>query len=313
MKISVLTLNPGIDRIIYLPTPTRLGTMNRASHTVVSQGSKGANIAIMLSTLGAKVDYFSFTGGESGQIAEKFVDLPGITPHYVKTASGVRTNTKIIDSDGLCTEFNERGGPVTKRELDELLSPLFDGNYDIVILSGSIPQPVENSVYNSIVSHFNKKSARCILDCDGDVMFSALKARPSLIKPNRRELAGILGVNEDSLGPESDVIAACRAVRERYSCDIACTLDKDGSIFCGSDGEYRVTSPEVTLAGFSGAGDTYLAAFIFKRYCEGQSLPEALAYASAAAAAKVSLPGTVLPGKEQILNMLARGITVMPV
>ena len=35
MKTAIITLNPGIDRIMYLPGPARLGTLNRAERVVV--------------------------------------------------------------------------------------------------------------------------------------------------------------------------------------------------------------------------------------------------------------------------------------
>ena len=126
MKISILTLNPGIDRIIYLDTPTKLGTLNRAARTVVNQGSKGANVAIMLKTLGADPHYFTFTGGDMARLSESFTDSAGVNSHFTKAACGVRTNTKIIDIDGVCTEFNERGGPVTPDELQRLFNMIFD-------------------------------------------------------------------------------------------------------------------------------------------------------------------------------------------
>lgn len=312
MKIAVLTLNPGIDRIIYLPAPARLGTMNRASHTVVSQGSKGANVAIMLKTLGADPDYLSFTGGELSTAAESFTHSHKIRHRLTKTACGIRINTKVIDGAGSCTEFNEKGGPVSEKELEALLSELFSENYDIVIPTGSIPQGVENSVYNRIVSRFNASGALTILDCDGDVMKKALPARPSLIKPNLRELAGILDIPERELYSHDKIRQACRQVRGMYGCTVICTMDADGSIYSGEDGEYAAGVAEVPLAGFSGAGDTYLAAFVIKRYVEGRSVTDALRYATAAAGAKVTLPGTSLPDREQIERVLSQSIPVIP-
>lgn len=314
IKIAVLTLNPGIDRIIYLDQPARLGTMNRASGTVVSQGSKGANVSIILKTLGAEPEYFTFTGGHLGGLSESYTDRYGVKAHFKLTSAGVRVNTKIIDSGGVCTEFNERGGPVTCAELDSLLDPLYSGQYDMLIVTGSIPQGVEKNVYNCIISRFNEKSAQVftVLDCDGEAMIKGLAAHPSLIKPNTRELAGILGISEGELGSGGAVLDGCRTVRRQYGCDVICTLDERGSVFCGRDGEYRVDAAHVPLRGFTGAGDTYLAAYIYMRYIAGHDTIAALAYASAAAGAKVALPGTELPGVGEIEKIFNKGISVKP-
>ena len=51
-KFAVLSLNPGIDRALYLPSPMEAGSLNRAARSVTTQGSKGANVAIMLHRLG---------------------------------------------------------------------------------------------------------------------------------------------------------------------------------------------------------------------------------------------------------------------
>ena len=47
MRFAVLTMNPGIDRVLYFREPMRPGKMNRAYRSVTSQGSKGANVAIL--------------------------------------------------------------------------------------------------------------------------------------------------------------------------------------------------------------------------------------------------------------------------
>ena len=57
MRIAVVTLNPGVDRVVYLGKTLDVGGHNRSTHAVVSQGSKGANQAILLKNLGNEPDY----------------------------------------------------------------------------------------------------------------------------------------------------------------------------------------------------------------------------------------------------------------
>lgn len=300
MNISILTLNPGIDRIIYLPTPARLGTLNRADRTVVNQGSKGANVAIMLKTLGAEPHYFTFTGGSMGALSDSFTAAAGINSTAVTTGCGVRMNVKVIDSEGGCTEFNESGGPVTEDELDALLTALKDSNPDVVVMNGSIPKGVPTNVYQCIINHFRQQGAVTVLDCDGETMRRGLEARPTFIKPNRRELAGMVDCEEEQLDTLHKVFHACKKVHNAYGCAVICTLDGEGSVYYDGVESYHVTAAPVKLQGFSGAGDTYLSAYIYKRFIQNTTIPEALQYASAAAGAKVALPGTTLPGAKEI-------------
>lgn len=304
MKIAILTLNPGIDRIIYLDTPTRLGTLNRAARSVVNQGSKGANAAIMLKTLGAEPRYFTFTGGDMARLSESFTDGTGVDSSFTETACGVRTNTKIIDADGVCTEFNERGGPITQDELSHIIDSVKSYEPELVIINGSLPQGVPTDVYRCIIKHFNEVGTITVLDCDGEAMRCGLEARPNLIKPNKRELAGIVGVDESQLDSINSVLNAAKGVANKYGCRVICTLDGDGSVYTDGKNSYEVTAAPVQLMGFSGAGDTYLSAYIYKKYIQKCDNTDSLKYASAAAGAKVELPGTLLPNVEQIEKLV---------
>ena len=311
MKIAILNLNPGVDRVIYLPAPLAPGTMNRADRTVFSQGSKAANQAILLARLGgAEIDFYTFTGGPLGEACDAFTALPGITMHTVPTAAGVRVNTKVIDAAGCATELNERGGPVTADELALLINALRAGcgNVDILSISGSIPQGVEKTVYKSIIA--SGIARRVILDCDGEQLRLALEAGPALIKPNRRELAGLMaaiapGEFSADLSAPGELIAACGKVREKSpKTDIICTLDADGSLYVGAEGSWQVSAPAVPFRGFSGAGDTYLAAFTHARFVRGRTVPDALRFAAAAASAKVALEGSMLPDRDAIEGLM---------
>lgn len=304
MKAAVLALNPGIDRVIYLSAPAALGTLNRADRTVVSQGSKGANVAIMLKRLGADPDYFSFTGGSMADLAASFTRAEGVRCRSVETACGVRTNTKVIDSEGVCTEFNERGGPVAPCELEKLICSLLDYRPQLAVMNGSLPAGVPTDVYRTVISELKRQGAVTVLDCDGAAMKQGLEAGPTLIKPNLRELAGIVDCDQNELDSLSKIYNASKTVNQRYGCAVICTLDEHGSLYCDGSLALHVTAAPVVLQGFSGAGDTYLSAYIYKRFVQNTSIPEALAYASAAAGAKVALPGTTLPSTEHIERLV---------
>lgn len=309
MNICIITLNPGVDRILYLNAPTALGGLNRTDHSLVCHGSKGANLSIMLKTLGADPHYFTFTGGEFGAICDAFTESAGVKSHLCETKCGVRMNTKVIDTQGNYTEFNERGSPVTDDELQQLIGMIFDEKnpkFDLAVITGSFPQGVENSVYNLLITRFNSIGVPVVLDADGVGMREGLRARPALIKPNRRELGGIVGKREDELLNDEAVIDACRRVKNDYGCDVICTLDADGALYYGGGGTaVRVPAARVEARGFTGAGDTFLAAFIYKRFVLGGDIPASMLFATAAAGAKVKKEGTELPTREEVFLTLS--------
>ncbi len=290
-SIAVLTLNPGIDRVIYLGEGLCVGGHNRSTRAVVSQGSKGANQAIMLSNLGHTVDYFSF--GDP----DPFLKRDGIVGHYTPTECGARLNIKVVEPNGRGTELNEPGGPIKMSELDALLSSLTSQKYDVVSLCGSFPHGVENNVYKLLIKMLKDRESVTVLDASGEALSLGASACPTLIKPNRAEL-GAFGYGVPDTWKTA--VEICGKVHGKFGCEVICTLDEDGSVYVGREGKYRVTTAPTVLCGFSGAGDSYLASYISARYLDGADVPTALHRAAAAATAKIALEGTTIPTREQV-------------
>lgn len=324
MKFAVLSLNPGIDRVLYLGSPMRPGEMNRASKSVTSQGSKGANVAIMLSRLGCDVEYYSFTGGIYGDVCESFIAAENengknrgkIIPRYVNAGCGVRVNTKVIDSEGVCTELNERGGIFTKDEADALTEAYLSSDADVFCMCGSIPQGVENYVYKSLIEELKSRGKVTVLDCDGEALRLGMEAKPGFIKPNLYELGVFLkstGLWKSDLSEveksEEIISDACGKLHKNFGTEILCTLGSRGAVATGADGSFVCPPAKVTMRGFSGAGDCFLAGFLAAYFNDGKTLSEALAQASACGGAKVEIEGTLLPGRERVAGL---ALTVVP-
>ena len=302
-KFAVLSLNPGIDRALYLPTPMTAGGMNRAARSVTTQGSKGANVAIMLNRLGCDVEYYTFGGGEFGDLANSFLTREGIRVHSVETLCGVRMNTKVIDSECVCTELNERGGVFLSDEIVKLTELFTSTDADVICLCGSIPQGVEKDVYK-VFSEFGKSTGKTVvLDCDGEALALGLEGNPDIIKPNEYELENLVystGLFERfSTDPEErlrDVTNACVEIAKAYNTTVICTRGADGAVHVNPQGEVIFReSMKVRLIGFSGAGDTFLAGYIAARFDKGFTEEYALICATAAGAMKVVLEGSELP------------------
>lgn len=300
MKIGILTLNPCIDRALYLTDMLTPGNIHRVESVVENVAGKGLNQAMVLENLGTICDYFSFGSPFSDNEMDRKIRSHSFRYHKVSAMCGIRINTKVIDSDGKGTELNEAGGPIQKEELEQILSDVdsFDG--DILSVCGSIPHPVEKSVYKSIIERAGKRGIITVLDADGEALYYGLRGRPDYIKPNRRELAGLFGLNESDLDCDDKVIALARRIHEEYGTRVLCTLDADGSVYVGSDGIWRVGAAKVPMRGFAGAGDTYLAAFLHARYQKNMDIEECLSFAARASAAKIALGGSNLPRRENI-------------
>ena len=299
MKISILTLNPCIDRALYLGRSVTPGDIHRVERSVTNVAGKGLNQAIVLENLGTLCDYLSFGSPEADEV-DRALARHAFAYHKTVAACGVRTNIKIIDGASVGTEFNEAGGPITEQELGAMLQTLDALPSDVLSVCGSVPRGIDKSIYREIVRSAKQKGQIVALDADGDALRYGLEGRPDLIKPNRRELAGLFGLAERELDSDDKVIELARRVYESYGTTVLCTLDADGSLCVGKGGILRVGTPKTELRGFAGAGDTYLAAYLYATYIEGKNAPEALSFASRAAAAKIALEGSELPKRADI-------------
>ncbi len=304
-KFAVLNLNPGIDRVMYLSEPLKMGQLNRAAECMLSQGSKGANFSVALKRFGADIEYFSFTGGQFGEICNSFIEKEDIKAHYVKSIGGVRLNFKIVDSDGCYTEVNEKGAFVSEADIEKLLCLIEEQQFDFLTLNGSLPNGVDVSVYAKIIERMKAQNIETILDCDGWALKQGIEAKPYLIKPNRTELCELAGVSDSSIKTKADAVTICREIFKKYRVNILCTLDIDGVFYIGDEGEFSHEAIQTESKGFNGVGDTALAGFLYATIQRGFDIKTALKYSVSAASAKIKLQGSTPPQKEDVEKIFA--------
>ena len=60
-----------------------------------------------------------------------------------------------------------------------------------LVLSGSVPNGVENNIYEMICEKLKNKKVKIVVDSTGDLLINTLKYKPYLIKPNQQELEEI--------------------------------------------------------------------------------------------------------------------------
>ena len=308
MKAATLTLNPCLDKTMYFNRPFRAGELNRCNDSIITLGSKGVNVSRFLGLFGITAPAFGFCGGDTGEQMKKMLDTEGISYCFTKTIAPTRMNVKMIDSDGICTEANEKGGPITENELSDLITDVekFITGEEYFFLGGSVPYPIEKSVYKLLITKLKSKGARVILDCDSDALRYGMEATPYMIKPNLFEISQLCG---EEIKTVDEVCERIKGIYLSTGVEILCTMSENGAVYCGKSGMFSVNSPQVTLRGFTGAGDSFLASFVYMKDKTGDP-EEALRFASSAAAAKVEMPGSQLPKKEDV-NKYKDSLTVI--
>jgi len=292
-RIAVLALNPGIDRTMYFDGPLERGEVNRAVRVTQHGGCKSGNAACVLARLGADVTYFTFTGGELGTVYESFYKDEPMRFVAIPTKAGVRLNVKLSDGDGVFTECNQAGGPVTEEEIAAMLLALRKTEFDCLYLAGSLPEGVPTDFYATCVKMARERGAYTVVDADGEVLKAALAAAPDLIKPNRAEF-------ERLIPKGADIFEKIALFREKYPQTVlVLSLGSDGAVLIEKEKRYKAQALAVRVRGTVAAGDTFLSAFTYATLC-GERAENALQRATAAAAAKVALEGTALPSAQEM-------------
>lgn len=288
--ITVVSLNPSIDRTLTLST-FRAGGTNRAQSVRVDAGGKGVNVCLHLKALGAedvrcigfmrRADEMMFTGAlQSAGVDCRWLMLPG----------HVRTNTKICAENGELTEINESGEPVPEDMVGQMLDMCRDffAQARVVVLTGSIPPGVPKDIYAQMIAIAHEAGAMCLLDADGDALRLGLAAKPDFIKPNCAELECLLGRR---MPDEAALVESAKTLMGRgvpYGC---ISLGGDGALFFSKEWLLSMPALSVPVRSTVGAGDAMTAAFTLG-LAKQMGEKETFCLAVAASAAAVSTEGT---------------------
>ena len=141
---------------------------------------------------------FGFLSGFTGQEIERLLKEKGISTEFIHIENGTsRINLK-IRSD-VESEINGMGPVIRKEDLEllyEQLDTLKDD--DVLVLAGSIPAGMPQSIYRDIMSRLQSKRIKIAVDATKDLLLNVLAYHPFVIKPNNHELSEIFDIMIDS-------------------------------------------------------------------------------------------------------------------
>lgn len=285
--IHTLTLNPAIDRILYL-NKFEKNITNRIRNTLDTIGGKGTHVSINLKLLGQNNTAFGICHGKNGQRVISMLKEYGINVrfnHYDDDETRqTRTNYLLIEDNTDCTIAAESGVQLNDKELEELLAVMKEtiqpGDY--LIFSGDASNSPDPSIYNKILQTFRHRDLKFFLDTSGKSLKECIQESPYMIKPNLDELSTLAGYAIPD--NEASIIEAIDSLAEYHVEIIAVSLGGDGSIVKTPDGYYRVRPPKVHVCNTIGCGDCYLAGFVYG-LSQGYDIEDTIRIATAVSAA----------------------------
>lgn len=317
--ILTVTLNPSLDRTIEVDI-LRPGTVHRALRTRLDPGGKGVNVTRALLANGHSSRAVVPLGGPDGAELAVLLDGEQVDVISVPVQSATRSNVTVTELDGTVTKLNEPGATLTEQELLTVLGHLLEQSSvgDWVVLCGSLPPGVTDEQYAVMVALLADRGRRVAVDTSGPALGLAVEAGPDLVKPNRHELAEVVGRELNSV---ADVLTAAHELRDRGVDQVLVSLGGDGALLVGGPpgapdlvGTSEVSDARSTV----GAGDAFLAGYLSvidpTRASEshiGPAVTRLLAFRAALAwgAAAVRLPGSRMPGPGDIDLSVAEVLT----
>lgn len=111
----------------------------------------------------------------------------------LKQKKDFQNQREIEGFDG--TEINGKGPGICREDMEQFLEKLEKLKAgDVLVLAGSIPESLPNSIYRDIMAKLQGKGIHFAVDATGELLLNVLQYRPFLIKPNNHELGEIFGV-----------------------------------------------------------------------------------------------------------------------
>ena len=209
--IYTVTFNPSLDYIVSVDNLT-LGRVNRTSAELIFPGGKGINVSMVLKNLGVDSEALGFMAGFTGHQIDKLLKDRQVRSNFIEVKDGMsRINVKVRSNEE--SEINGMGPAISEDDIKKLyaqLDQLQEG--DILVLAGSIPSVMPESMYMDIMKYLEGKNLKIVVDATKDLLLNVLPYHPFLIKPNNYELGEIFGVE---LKTKEDVIPYAKKLQDR--------------------------------------------------------------------------------------------------
>lgn len=282
--ICTLTINPAIDRLFYIDSCKKNST-NRIKDVKDVLGGKGTHVSVNLDLLGYENRAYGISFGNTGKEILKLLNCKEINTEFLHYKEGnSRINYAVIEEDGCCTLFSEKGKLITKDKCEALISKMVEEIKadDILVMSGDASNTEIPLIYCEIMDRLEDKHVKIFLDTSSNNLREGLKRKPFLIKPNENELSQIVG--RDISGKEKEIIQGIREVAKFGVECVTVTCGGDGSYAYYNEKFYHVHPVKVKVANTIGCGDAFLSGMAYG-FANNLDFLETLTIASAISSA----------------------------
>ena len=303
--IVTLTVNPCVDEsaAVERVVPDRKLRCGSPRH---EPGGGGVNVARAIRRLGGEALAVYPAGGATGAFLERLLEREGIAQSRLAIGAWTRQNLNVFEeSTGSQFRFVFPGPVLVEAEWEACLARI-EAMHPFprhVVGSGSLPPGVPADFYGRLAELVRRRGGRLLLDASGDGLREALSRGVFLVKPSLSEFQGLTGLHG---ADEPQLLRECARLVSEGRCEVVVlSLGGAGALLVTASERQRFVAPTVPVRSTVGAGDAMLAG-IALRLDAGASVPDAVRFGVAAAAASVMNPGTELCRCDDVQRLLPR-------
>lgn len=302
--IYTITLNPAIDKTIYLDSLTS-EHVNRVKKSYKDAAGKGINVSKVLNSLGQDSQILTIIAGKNGEFIKSKLSVDHRFM-YTDVDGETRQNMKLINEiTGDVYEVNESGPVVELHHVFGLLNKARFTKNDIVVIAGSSPKGLPSDIYYQMIEILKKDGVTIVLDSSNDLLVEGAKAKPSLIKPNKDELEAIFNKKYESV---EDILKDKERILSLGAETVIVSLGKEGSLYISNKHIYLVDGIKVDALSTVGAGDSFVSGFVFG-LANKMHITNCLKWATAVATASVTTVSTQ-PGELSRVKEIFKKVVV---
>lgn len=285
MKNILVIGSANMDLTIFTDRMPKLGETVRGYDFSLNCGGKGANQAVAAAKLGGSVSFIGALGkdayGETllGNFKQNNIRFEGFVSDKVSTGTASIT---VVGGDNFIILNEGANGIVTPELIEEKADLIKEA--DFLIMQLEIPA---ESVARAAEIAKSGGTAVVINPAPMKEMPDSLFAATDIMIPNEHEAELLTGIEVRS---KADAERAIKAIKSKGVGTVIITLGEKGCVYNVGEEIFEHPAENANVVDTTSAGDTFIGALCVK-LSEGESIHNAVSFASKAAAITVSRKG----------------------
>ena len=280
--IYTITLNPTIDRLLYLEEVLTKEKNNRLESVAYDLGGKGHHGSYAMSKLEVENQALGFCGTTNKRQLEKILEQKNINHDLVDVYGKPTRESYVIVEKGVSGSIliTERGYEVSSYDKSLLVDKIEEKvkPEDTVLIAGSMPPGFEIKDLEQLITLLNKVGCFIACDLSGEALKAAVKAGVNFIKPNRFEILELANHGQSLLDTVKELTKTI---------DYVIVSQGGSGSLCGHGNEfYQISPPTIVVKNDTGAGDCFVGSFLAS-LMQKKSFVDSLTFATACSASKV--------------------------